>query len=203
MRSFIYYVCRIFRKTNISYPLIRTRTCVYQGVRNFSFSENFLCVLNPYFFINCSNNRRVTIYRAKCLDIVTLKVLPTRCFSYTVTQGKKTQNSRFREWSLTELIWLSLCELFNKMSRGFGENHKFFYFFVLFQKVYTFISVIRKVFLLSCCLMVWWWLRSKGRLVEIPSNLGYFVHIWKISNIARHKKIINSTSSEGHINKLQ
>ena len=25
--SFIYYVRKIFRKTNISYPLIRTRTC--------------------------------------------------------------------------------------------------------------------------------------------------------------------------------
>ena len=26
--------CQIFRKTSISYPLIRTRTCAYQGVRN-------------------------------------------------------------------------------------------------------------------------------------------------------------------------
>ena len=25
---------KIFRETNISYSLIRTRTCVYQGVRN-------------------------------------------------------------------------------------------------------------------------------------------------------------------------
>ena len=31
----------IFRKTNISYPLKRTSTCAYQGVRNVSFSENF------------------------------------------------------------------------------------------------------------------------------------------------------------------
>ena len=34
---------QIFRKTNISYPLIRTRTCVYQGVRNVCFSENLTC----------------------------------------------------------------------------------------------------------------------------------------------------------------
>ena len=33
-------------KTNISYPLIRTRTCAYQGVKNVSFSENFANVLN-------------------------------------------------------------------------------------------------------------------------------------------------------------
>ena len=35
--------CQIFQKTNISYPLIRTRTCVYHGVRNFHFSENLAC----------------------------------------------------------------------------------------------------------------------------------------------------------------
>ena len=32
---------RIFRKTNISYPLIRTRTCPYQGVINFCFFGKF------------------------------------------------------------------------------------------------------------------------------------------------------------------
>ena len=32
---------KILRETNISYPLIRTRTCAYQGVRNVGFSENF------------------------------------------------------------------------------------------------------------------------------------------------------------------
>ena len=34
---------QIFRKTNISYPLIRTRTCTYQGVENVRFSENLAC----------------------------------------------------------------------------------------------------------------------------------------------------------------
>ena len=32
-----------FLKTNISYPLIRTRTCAYQGVRKVCFSENLAC----------------------------------------------------------------------------------------------------------------------------------------------------------------
>ena len=32
-----------FRKTNISYPLISTRTCAYQGVRNVRFSGNLTC----------------------------------------------------------------------------------------------------------------------------------------------------------------
>ena len=34
---------QIFRKTNISYPLIRTRRCAYQGVRNVRFSGNLAC----------------------------------------------------------------------------------------------------------------------------------------------------------------
>ena len=32
---------KIFQKTNISYPLISTRTCAYQGVRNVRFLENW------------------------------------------------------------------------------------------------------------------------------------------------------------------
>ena len=36
----IKYVRKMFRKTNISNPLIRTRTCAYQGVRNVSFSKH-------------------------------------------------------------------------------------------------------------------------------------------------------------------
>ena len=38
---------QIFRKMNISYPLIRTRTCAYQGVRNVRFFGKFnvLCFL--------------------------------------------------------------------------------------------------------------------------------------------------------------
>ena len=39
-------VRKTFWKFNISYPLIYTRTCAYQGVTNISFSENFACVIN-------------------------------------------------------------------------------------------------------------------------------------------------------------
>ena len=35
--------CQNYRKTNISYLLIRTRTCAYQGVRNVCFSEILAC----------------------------------------------------------------------------------------------------------------------------------------------------------------
>ena len=46
--SSIKYVRKIFRKTNIFNPLIRTRTCAYQEIRNVSFSENFAYVLNGW-----------------------------------------------------------------------------------------------------------------------------------------------------------
>ena len=36
---------QIFRKTNISNPMIRTGTCAYQGVRNVRFSENLMCFI--------------------------------------------------------------------------------------------------------------------------------------------------------------
>ena len=36
---------QIDRKTNISYPLIRTRTCSCQGVRHIRFSEKLTCYL--------------------------------------------------------------------------------------------------------------------------------------------------------------
>ena len=37
---------QIFRKTNISYPLTRIRTCAYQGVRNVSFPEILACFVS-------------------------------------------------------------------------------------------------------------------------------------------------------------
>ena len=37
-----------FLKNSYSYPLIRTRTCTYQSVRNISFSENFANVLDEW-----------------------------------------------------------------------------------------------------------------------------------------------------------
>ena len=59
MGSFIYYVRKIFRKTNTSYPLnmhtyacvsvvICTRTSEYQWVKYVSFSENFSNVINEW-----------------------------------------------------------------------------------------------------------------------------------------------------------
>ena len=46
-RDHLFGTCaKIFRKTNISYPLMCTCTSVCQGVRDVSFSENFAYALN-------------------------------------------------------------------------------------------------------------------------------------------------------------
>ena len=44
---------QILQKTSISYPLIHTRTCTYQGVRNVCFSQDLACFvfLKPRFEI--------------------------------------------------------------------------------------------------------------------------------------------------------
>ena len=47
VRSFSRHA-KFSEKTNTSYPLICTRTCAYQGVRNVSFSENFGKVLSEW-----------------------------------------------------------------------------------------------------------------------------------------------------------
>ena len=39
---------KVFQKTDISYPLIHPPTCAYQGVKNSSFSENFVYVPNEW-----------------------------------------------------------------------------------------------------------------------------------------------------------
>ena len=51
LESSIKYVRKIFRKTDTSYPLIRTPTCAYHEVRSVSFSEDFAYVLNELSFI--------------------------------------------------------------------------------------------------------------------------------------------------------
>ena len=50
MKMFSKYVRKISRKTNISYLLIRTWKCAYQGVRNVSCSEYFAYVLTERTF---------------------------------------------------------------------------------------------------------------------------------------------------------
>ena len=63
---------QIFRKTNISYPLIRTRTCAHQGVRMFVFRKIWRALFswNPRF------------------EIRAFALLPTVCPSVKVKKNK-------------------------------------------------------------------------------------------------------------------
>ena len=73
---------KYFRKTYISYPVIRIRTCVYQGVKNVSFSENFACILINKWSISPSEKVR---YRLNLCEesmnqaVITLLVQCTFC----------------------------------------------------------------------------------------------------------------------------
>ena len=53
--SLIYYVHKIFRKSNIFYLLIRTRACACQGVRNIRFLEDFANAINEWSLRTLSN----------------------------------------------------------------------------------------------------------------------------------------------------
>ena len=73
--SSIKFVREIFRKTNISNPLILTSTCAYQGVRKVSFSENFAYVLNGLPFMTFSY-----IFQESLLNYAKVDVLALMCF---------------------------------------------------------------------------------------------------------------------------
>ena len=67
--------CQIFRKTNISYPLILTRTCAYQGLRNVRFSENLVCFVvlkHPFwdspFCLITNNNKHFLSDEPCCIN---------------------------------------------------------------------------------------------------------------------------------------
>ena len=52
------YVRKIFRKTNISKPLVHARASAYQGVRSVRFSENVAYVINGWPLKQVLNSKR-------------------------------------------------------------------------------------------------------------------------------------------------
>ena len=63
---------KTFGKTKISHPLIRTRMCVYQEVRNACFSENFANVLNKWSFSALKTQSKCAAMSMMTLQISTL-----------------------------------------------------------------------------------------------------------------------------------
>ena len=90
------------------------------------FTSVNLCIFmvnNFYCVINCLNMNRVKIYRAKYLDIVTLKVLPTSFSRYN--SEDKTPKFPISKMKLSRM-WVSKCKMFG----GFRENDRFFKIFL-------------------------------------------------------------------------
>ena len=70
-------------KTNISNPLIRTRTCTYQGIKNVSFSEDFANVLNGSFLmLHKKSLKNTTIDLFKMFDETNLNALIMEQFMF-------------------------------------------------------------------------------------------------------------------------
>ena len=68
----------IFQKTNISYPLIRTRMCAYEGVRKVSFSKNFAYLLNGWSVFSNTKQKR---FRRTAFCLNESMISRTRCES--------------------------------------------------------------------------------------------------------------------------
>ena len=88
---------QIFRKTNISYPLIRTRTCAYEGERNVRFSENLAC----FVFLNTH------------FEIHPFALLSTKYLKVSSTSSQMNEVcSLLLNWRFTlKIIYGSLCEV--------------------------------------------------------------------------------------------
>ena len=63
--------CQVFCKTNISYPVIRTRACAYQRVRNVHFAENLAC----FFFFAIGP---FAVLLTNCRLMITLQIYTVR-----------------------------------------------------------------------------------------------------------------------------
>ena len=114
MGSFIWEARKISRKTNISYSLIRTRTCVYQGVRNVSFSENFAYQLNEWSLYknkNSSPSTPITFTPLSSPSKNVLKIFQTLSPSFKTTTWARVIPSSF------------LCTLYERLGMNWWSNN--------------------------------------------------------------------------------
>ena len=87
---------KFLRKTKISFPLIRTRTYSYQGVRNVHFSENLVCMfssntrfeIRPFTLLLDLRHERVKEihYQFKWMSSVKSQYLPSNQIEHILSQ---------------------------------------------------------------------------------------------------------------------
>ena len=111
---FIQSVCKIFRKTNISNPLIHTRRCAYQEVRIFSFSESFTNVLNKWSLMVTLKRFWISILILKRRNNYTRHLTYLRKYhliSKLVINNKRISPSfSYKYCSLRGKIWLVIVQ---------------------------------------------------------------------------------------------
>lgn len=96
-----------------------------------------------------------------------LKVLQICCFCYKSEEKSRKfpfPKKKLNRYIKSFLVWYLLTrflEDFEKLINLFAHQYR---------KFYTFISILHKMFLLSSCLIVWWWLQLKGRLLANVLN---------------------------------
>ena len=113
---------QIFRKTNISYLLIRTRTCAYQGVTNIPLSENLKCFVflkHPFWdllFCRITDELRIarsgTIHQRN-INILTAVLFKIKIILYnqiTMAQLLYKRNSAVLNWIWK--IWVKNTAIF-------------------------------------------------------------------------------------------
>ena len=122
----IKYVRKIFRKSDISNPLIYTRMCLYQGVRNVSFSENFAHLkalshrLQLKIFLHVELHRFITSRKKhEKLQMLSLSTFVIHFYFSEIfpdfSRGLNSMNGRY-------FIWIKFCNC--KILRYFAKNVK-------------------------------------------------------------------------------
>ena len=127
----IKYVYKIFRKTNISNLLIRTRMCAYRGVRDTSFLEDFAYILNG---LPLYNNGTFTIFVENFAQIYSLLKSSRLFLKYAYNYFSKCFLTHFM--SLVSFYGDSIPVRFNKVLELMLIN---------FLKIFTFVGICLRI----------------------------------------------------------
>ena len=110
-------MCKVLRKTNICYPLIRTSTCGYQEARNTSFSKIFPYALNGWSPISLQRSiKSLSSLNRTCSSIV---IMIKRCARYLSSLKKDSLHFRCAVKCCTERPFRSLYNICDALKNFF------------------------------------------------------------------------------------
>ena len=104
LREYSFSTYAKFSEKLTFFPLIRSRTCVYQGLKNVSFSENFAYVLNEWslIFLNSANLLNIKV---ESLSYLGSNILET--FPLDLKQAKSLSEikAEIKKWNAQNCPW--------------------------------------------------------------------------------------------------